>query len=87
MLFELLTALRSYPELFIDWRLDMMKLDSVQNRIDMGIRIERELNQNFIIRPITLVHHALMTSPELIEKLGTPENFGICASAILSVDC
>lgn len=75
VLYELLTALRPYPELFIDWRLDMMKLDSVQNRIDMGIRIEREPNPNFIIRPITLVHHALMTSPGLIEKLGAPENF------------
>lgn len=48
VLYELLTALDPYPELFIDWRLDMMKLDTVQNRIDMGIRIEREPNPNFI---------------------------------------
>ncbi|WP_163280276.1 LysR family transcriptional regulator [Enterobacter cloacae] len=75
VLYELLNALRPYPELFIDWRLDMMKLDTVQNRIDMGIRIEREPNPNFIIRPITLVHHALMASPGLIERLGAPENF------------
>ncbi|BFO08511.1 hypothetical protein GGER_10210 [Serratia rubidaea] len=75
VLYELLTSLDPYPELFIDWRLDMMKLDTVQNRIDMGIRIEREPNPNFIVRPITLVHHALMTSPGLIEKLGAPENF------------
>ena len=75
VLYELLTALRPYPELFIDWRLDMMKLDTVQNRIDMGIRIEREPNPNFIIRPITLVHHALMASPGLIERLGAPVNF------------
>ena len=52
-----------------------MKLNTVQNRIDMGIRIEREPNPNFIVRPITLVHHALMTSPGLIEKLGAPKNF------------
>ncbi|HCR3010277.1 TPA: LysR family transcriptional regulator, partial [Escherichia coli] len=75
VLYELLTSLDPYPELFIDWRLDMMKLDTVQNRIDMGIRIEREPNPNFIVRPITLVHHALMTSPGLIEKLGAPKNF------------
>jgi len=75
VLYELLTALDPYPELFIDWRLDMMKLDTVQNRIDMGIRIEREPNPNFIVRPITLVHHALMTSPRLIDRLGAPKNF------------
>mgnify|MGYP004714789271 FL=1 len=75
VLYELLTALGPYPELFIDWRLDMMKLDTVQNRIDMGIRIEREPNPNFIVRPITLVHHALMTSPRLIDRLGAPKNF------------
>ena len=39
----------------------------------MGIRIEREPNPNFIVRPITLVHHALMTSPRLIDRLGAPK--------------
>ncbi len=44
ILYELLTALRPYPELFIDWRLDMMKLDTIEHRIDIGIRVGREPN-------------------------------------------
>ncbi|SLK12372.1 HTH-type transcriptional regulator DmlR [Phytobacter ursingii] len=75
VLYELLTALHPYPELFIDWRLDMMKLDTVQHRIDIGIRIEREPNPNFIVRPITEVKHALLTSPDLVDKLGAPTDF------------
>ncbi|MBA0166148.1 LysR family transcriptional regulator [Pectobacterium sp. CFBP8739] len=75
VLYELLTALHHYPELFIDWRLDMMKLDTVQHRIDMGIRIEREPNPNFIVRPIIQVKHALLTSPDLMARLGAPKDF------------
>ena len=75
VLYELLTALRPYPELIVDWRLDMMKLDTVQHRIDLGIRIEREPNPNFIVRPVTLVKHALLASPGLINRLGAPKDF------------
>lgn len=75
VLYKLLTALNPYPELFIDWRLDMLKLDTVQHRIDIGIRIEREPNPNFIIKPIAMVKHALLASPDLVEKLGAPIDF------------
>ena len=72
VLYELLTALRPYPELFIDWRLDMMKLDTVEHRIDIGIRVGREPNPNFIIKNITQVEHILVASPELVARLGAP---------------
>ena len=72
ILYELLTALRPYPELFIDWRLDMMKLDTIEHRIDIGIRVGREPNPNFIIKNIGQVEHILVASPELIERLGAP---------------
>ncbi|MCK6930226.1 LysR family transcriptional regulator [Enterobacter roggenkampii] len=72
ILYELLTALRPYPELFIDWRLDMMKLDTIEHRIDIGIRVGREPNPNFIIKNIAQVEHILVASPELIERLGAP---------------
>ncbi|MEG5632935.1 LysR family transcriptional regulator [Enterobacter bugandensis] len=72
VLYDLLTALRPYPELFIDWRLDMMKLDTVEHRIDMGIRVGREPNPNFIIKNITQVEHILVASPELVAHLGEP---------------
>lgn len=74
IVYELLTALRPYPELFIDWRLDLSLLDNVQNRIDIGIRVGREPDPNFIIKPITSVQHIFVASPELIEKLGKPQD-------------
>ncbi len=75
ILFDLLTALRPYPELLIDWRLDMMRLDNVQYRIDMGIRVGLEPNPNFIIRPIAQVEHIFVASPDLLERLGEPTDF------------
>lgn len=71
---KLLTALAPYPELFIDWREDLSKLDSVQNRIDMGIRVGREPGPNFIIKPICPVRHIFAASPELVERLGKPQS-------------
>ena len=73
--YELLTALRPYPELFIDWRLDMMRLDTVEHRIDIGIRVGREPNPNFIIKSIAQVQHIFVASPDLLERLGAPKDF------------
>ena len=75
ILYELLTALRPYPELFIDWRLDMMRLDTVEHRIDIGIRVGREPNPNFIIKSIAQVQHIFVASPDLLERLGAPKDF------------
>ena len=75
ILYELLTALRPYPELFIDWRLDMMRLDTVEHRIDIGIRVGREPNPNFIIKPIAQVQHIFVAAPDLLERLGAPKDF------------
>ena len=75
ILYELLTALRPYPELLIDWRLDMMRLDTVEHRIDIGIRVGREPNPNFIIKSVAQVQHIFVASPDLLERLGTPKDF------------
>ncbi|WP_018651080.1 LysR family transcriptional regulator [Actinobacillus capsulatus] len=74
ILFDLLTALKPYPNLFIDWRLDTAKLDNVQHRIDMGIRIGREPAPNFIIKPLAWSQHLFAASPELVAKLGAPKD-------------
>ena len=71
-MFGLLTALRPYPELLIDWRLDMMRLDNVQYRIDLGIRVGVDPNPNFIIKPIVQVEHIFVVSPDLLARLGKP---------------
>ena len=75
ILYELLTALRPYPELLSDWLLDMMRLDTVEHRIDIGIRVGREPNPNFIIKSIAQVQHIFVASPDLLERLGAPKDF------------
>ena len=75
VLYELLAALRPYPDLLIDWRLDVMRLDAIQHRIDIGIRVGREPDSNFIVKPIAQVQHIFVASPDLLERLGMPEDF------------
>lgn len=70
----LLTALEPYPGLTIDWRNDMSKLDPIEHRIDIGLRIGLEPEQNFIVRRIADIGDILAASPRLLAKSGTPAN-------------
>lgn len=72
VLAELLTALEPYPELVIDWRVDIAKVDSVAHRIDIGLRVGREPDPNFIIRHIAYSQAIFVAAPKLIERLGLP---------------
>lgn len=72
---ELLTALLPYPGIIIDWREDMGKLDMIEDRIDIGLRIGLEPDPNFIVRKIATVGDMLVCSPELLAKYGTPKDF------------
>lgn len=71
---DLLTALRPYPALTIDWRVDVSKLNAVEHRIDMGIRIGREADPNFIIKPITTSGSLFVASPDYLAQFGTPQD-------------
>ena len=75
ILYELLTALRPYPELFIDLRLDLLRLAPVVYRIAIGIHVGREPNPNCIIKPIARVQHIFVAAPDLLERLGAPKDF------------
>ncbi|OOF54419.1 LysR family transcriptional regulator [Rodentibacter genomosp. 2] len=72
ILAKLLTALSPYPNLIIDWRDDMTKLDSVSHRIDIGLRIGLEPDPNFIVRKIADIGDVLVAAPSLLERLGGP---------------
>ncbi|OOF46567.1 LysR family transcriptional regulator [Rodentibacter trehalosifermentans] len=74
ILAKLLTALSPYPDLIIDWRDDMLKLDSVNHRIDIGLRIGLEPDPNFIVRNITEIGDVLVASPALLARLGEPKS-------------
>lgn len=49
---QLLTALEPYPQIVLDWREDMGRLDNVAERIDIGVRIGLVADENFIVREI-----------------------------------
>lgn len=74
ILAKLLTALSPYPDLIIDWRDDMNKLDVVSHRIDIGVRIGLEPDPNFIVRKITEIGDVLVASPTLLARLGVPKS-------------
>lgn len=71
---ELLTALKPYPQLVLDWREDMTRFDTVAHRIDIGLRIGIEPNPNFIVRKIADVQDWIVASPKLLARLGMPKN-------------
>ncbi len=50
VLSQLLTALAPYPDLIIDWCDDMSKLDTVTHRVDIGLQIGLQLDENFIVK-------------------------------------
>jgi lysR protein len=50
VLSQLLTALAPYPELITDWRDDMSKLDAVTHRVDIGLRIGLQPDENLLLK-------------------------------------
>lgn len=71
---ELLQALENYPQLSVDWRADMDKLNVVAHRIDIGLRVGPEPDPNFIVRTITQVRDRIVVAPSLVERLGEPDS-------------
>lgn len=74
ILAELLTALAPYPQLTLDWRENMTKFDVMEHRIDIGLRIGKAPNPNFIVRNIAEVQDWIVASPKLLERLGAPKD-------------
>ncbi len=74
VLARLLTALTPYPDLLIDWRDGMDKLDSVAHRIDIGLRIGLQPDLNFIVRDIAEIGDMLVAAPSLLARLGEPQS-------------
>lgn len=76
ILTKLAKKMADYPELQLDWRVDEQKLDSVQNQIDMGIRISQTLDPLVIAKTIMVSHDKLVIAPSLLAKLGQPASIG-----------
>ncbi|MFZ7215442.1 LysR family transcriptional regulator [[Pasteurella] aerogenes] len=72
ILADLLQAIAPYPNLTIDWRVDLTALKTVDNQIDMDIRICQKPEPDWITHHLATVEEKIVVSPTLIEKLGMP---------------
>lgn len=71
----LLNALKDYPYIRIEWLRDSLKLDSIRERIDIGIRCGIMPDSNFIVRTIRPDRSLLVATPAFIQKYGYPRDW------------
>lgn len=69
----LLAELAAYPDITLDWRVDMHTADYIEEQIDIGLRIGLDPDPNFIIKPIGSMEEIIVASPMLIAKTGLPQ--------------
>ncbi len=73
ILFALLQALEPYPNLVIDWQVNLDKLKAVDDQIDIGLRICLAPEEDWIGLPICQLHEKIVASPALIKRLDLPK--------------
>ncbi len=61
-----------YPEMSVDMRFDDRKVDLVEKGFDMAVRIAAELDPGLTARRVGPCRHALVASPDYLERHGTP---------------
>ncbi|MCP1661048.1 LysR family transcriptional regulator [Neisseria perflava] len=72
LLAELMQALRPYPEIVLDWRLDNARLNVVTEKIDIGLRVGVMEDSNLIARRLGQTHEKIVASPEYVRRYGLP---------------
>ncbi|MGR6981124.1 LysR family transcriptional regulator [Testudinibacter sp. P27/CKL/0425] len=73
ILAELLSALKPYPDLLLDWRVDNVRLNVVEAQIDIGLRIGNLSDSRLIARQLGEVREKIVAAPQLIARCGTPQ--------------
>lgn len=72
----LLTALRNYPNIRIEWLRSEVKLDSIRERIDIGLRCGiAPPDGNFIVRPVCPDRSLFVATPGFIREYGHPKDW------------
>lgn len=74
VLFELLTKLQKYPDLKLDWRMDSVQQNWVEEQIDIGIRVNASPDPRLIVKTVCRFREAIVAAPELLARLGKPKN-------------
>lgn len=83
---NLMQKLAAYPDLQIDWRSSMKKLNVVDERIDIGLRFGLAPSDNsLIVKRVADVREVIAAAPALLEKYGTPKTFQDLSALPLAV--
>lgn len=67
--------LAAFPDLTIDWRADIGLVDVVDAQIDVGLRFGTPEDRRFVIRKVGFDQDCIVASPELLAKIGTPQDW------------
>lgn len=74
ILYRLLTALLPYPHIHIDWRTNFDMLKTVEDQIDIGVRITDRPDEHWIAKKICNLSEPIVAAPELIRRTGKPKD-------------
>ncbi len=66
--------LREHPQIELDLRLSELIADSVDERIDIGVRIGFIRDRSYIARVIAPIHLHVVAAPTLLQRHGVPGN-------------
>jgi DNA-binding transcriptional LysR family regulator len=61
-----------YPDVIVDMSFDDRKVDLIEEGFDISVRITSELDPGLIARRVGPCYHALVASPEYLDRHGTP---------------
>ena len=62
-----------YPRLEIDLVMLDRRVDLVQDRIDLAIRLSNRIDEGLVARKLTVCHSVLCASPAYLKRSGTPK--------------
>lgn len=74
LLADLLHALQPWPNIRLDWHSDNVRLNVVEERIDIGIRVGFLNDSRLIAKQIGSLTEKIVAAPALIERCGLPTN-------------
>lgn len=74
LLNKLLRRLRDYPEIVLDWRMGNSYSNTDIEQIDVGIRVGKIQDNDFIVKPIAPLTMQTVAAPELLARLGEPQS-------------
>lgn len=65
----------AYPDLLIDWQVDLGLQDVVDKQIDAGIRFGTPEDSRLIVKKVGTAEDCIVAAPNLLERVGKPRDW------------